>query len=154
MEAITKYKANDGSEWATAEQAEAREVMIREVNIAMLILVSKPTDMDFANGHGYIQQEAEKILDAKRELYKIANREGVLKHWIDRQKNDHGKTDEDFITCHPSWFSRMLDGSHRPLDAAYSRLYCIDEQNREWGQPYYAINPDKGEQVCLNPENL
>lgn len=27
---------------------------------------------------------------------------------------------------------------------------CIDEQFREWGQPYFAVNPDKGKQICIN----
>jgi hypothetical protein len=27
---------------------------------------------------------------------------------------------------------------------------CIDESGKEWGQPYFAVNPDKGENICLN----
>lgn len=86
--------------------------------------------------------------DVKSELFRIADQDGVLKRWIDSQRKDHGKTDEDLIrNTHCSWFSRMLDGSHRPLDKGYYRLQCIDAENREWNQPFFAANPGEGEDV-------
>ena len=142
MHAITKYVANDRSEWNTVEDAEKRDELIIDVKVATSILKEAPDDMEFANGHGYVQQRPEIIQNVKESLYALANRDGVLKWWIDGQKKDRGKTDSDLINnCHPSYFCRMLDGGHGPLSEAYNRLCRIDEQNREWGQPYYAINP-------------
>jgi hypothetical protein len=80
------------------------------------------------------------LLWVREQLFAIANQDGVLKWWIDDQKKK-GQTDAELIACHPSWFCRMLDGGHAPLDRAYNRLCCIDEQNREWNQPYFAMNP-------------
>lgn len=48
------------------------------------------------------------------------------------------------------WIGRYFDdGGHNCLYEAWSRLRCIDEKGREWGQPYYALNPEKGEQKSL-----
>lgn len=151
MKKITKYQANDGSEWKTKEDAEKRDILIVEVEAAMSPLQPNPGTIEFANGHGFVRQDVVAVANVRKNLYAIARRDGVLKWWIDQQKAQHGQTDEGLMAVHPSWFSRMLDGAHRPLDRAYSRLCCIDDQYREWGQPYFASHPDKGEQVPLTP---
>ena len=42
-------------------------------------------------------------------------------------------------------------GANRDTDGPVGRLIwlwqCLDEQDRQWGQPYFAIHPDKGQQV-------
>ena len=147
METVTRYKAEDGSEWQLREDAEKRDAMVKECNSAMAYLKDQPDDL---NWEGYIQQDYAAIESVKACLFQIANQDGVLKWWIDDQKNTHGKTQNQFIfNTHPSWFGRMLDGGHGPLAKAYHRLCCIDDQNREWNQLYFAINPSKGKQVCV-----
>jgi hypothetical protein len=147
MEKVIRYKANDGSEWDSAGPCEARDEMIREVDAAMKLL--KPTPND-CNWKGYVQQSEAAVTQCKELLYAIANREGVLKWWIDGQKREHGKTDSDFIyRVHASWFGRMLDGGHEPLGSAYGRLCSIDDKFREWNQPYYASHPEQGEMICV-----
>jgi hypothetical protein len=121
--------------------------MITEVNRAMSLLKETPKE---CNWKGYVQQNATAVIRCKEMLFAIANQEGVLKWWIDRQKQDHGRSDFDLIhTTHASWFGRMLDGGHDPLGRAYSRLCSIDDQNREWNQPYFALNPSEGVPVCV-----
>lgn len=136
----TKYVAKDGSEWENEEGALNRENLIDEVNKIMQELKPTPTKL---NWKGYIQQNPSVVESVKRKLYNIANRDGILKWWLDYQKTEHGNTDESLIKCHPSWFCRMLDGSHTPLDKAYSRLWCIDDNCREYNQPYYALHPEE-----------
>ena len=147
MEQITKWKANDGSEWDSQEKCIARGRMIEDVDRAMAVLKPHPTDL---NWEGYVQHDQKTLLECKRALFKISNQEGVLKWWIDKQKVEHGKTEKDLIeSCHPSHFCRMLDGGNRPLDRGYSRLCCIDENLREWNQPFFALNPEKGKDLCV-----
>ena len=147
MEKVIRYKANDGSEWDSAGPCEARDEMIREVDDAMKLL--KPTP-DECNWKGYVQQCRFSVARCKADLYEVAKQEGVLKWWIDSQKNDHGKNDVQLINeVHPSWFGRMLDGGHAPLSDAYHRLCCIDSEFREWNQPYFANNPQDAEMVCV-----
>jgi len=147
MQVVTRYKANDGSEWQSEDDCKSRDSMIAEVALAMSTLKATPTD---CNWKGYVQQDANTVKRCKETLFAIANREGVLKWWIDRQKQEHGKTDADLIcNTHASWFGRMLDGGHDPLGRAYSRLCAIDADSREWNQPYYAMNPGEGEMVCV-----
>lgn len=145
MRAIKRYQAVDDSEWETAEEAEARDRMVADVTDALSEL--KPTP-DECNWNGYVQQDPDAIQRCREKLHAIANAEGVLKWWIDDQKQSWGKTDADIIALHPTWQGRMLDGGHVPLSRAYSRLCAIDEEGREWNQPYYAVNPEKGENIC------
>lgn len=146
MKEITKYEAPDGSQWATVEDCSAREKMVAEVDAAMANLKPKPKD---PNWDGYVQQSRQAVGDCLKALYRIANKKGVLKWWIDSQKKDHGKTDFDFLDCHPSWFERMLDGDHEPLSRAYGRMSAINEEYKEWNQPYFAMNAGTGEDVCV-----
>lgn len=146
MKTITKYRSEDGSEFSTKDKAIERDKLIVDVKSIMAKLKPVPPE---CNWDGYVQQEPSVIQEVKERLFEIADREGILKWWIDDQFSKHGKTHSDLITqCHASWFSRMLDGGNAPLSNAYDRLCLIDENLREWNQPYFALNPDKGEQIC------
>ena len=110
------------------------------VGYAMALL--KPTPLK-SNWSGYLQQNHDAVLNCKRGLFLIANTKGILASWIADQIT-HGKTVEQLISeTHPSWFGRMLDGGHRPLERAYGRLCCIDDLSREWNQPYYVAHPEE-----------
>jgi hypothetical protein len=128
-------------------EAAVRENMIGAVAGAINTLKNRPSDPNF---EGYIQQDEEQVMECKKLLFSIANTEGVLKWWIDKQIKNRGKTNCDLIkNCHPSWFGRMLDGGHQPLNQAYHRLCCLDDKFREWNQPYFAMNPGTGKRVCV-----
>lgn len=49
------------------------------------------------------------------------------------------------------WLKMM--GANResagPTGRLIHRMWCIDEDDREWGQPYFALNPGEGEEVAL-----
>lgn len=36
-----------------------------------------------------------------------------------------------------------------PIGELLHRMHCIDLNDREWGQPYFALNPGKGKMVAL-----
>lgn len=139
MKQITKYEAIDGSQWDTEAEAIDRDRMVEDVNRIMAPLGERPT------AHGkFVQRDADTILVIKAALFEIADREGVLKWWLDGQRKDHGRTNLQLIRdTHPSWFGRMLDGGHEPLSNAYHRLCCIDKRHRESDQPYFANESDK-----------
>ena len=150
MESITKYRAEDGSEWSTPEQAIEREKAIAEVRAAMTPLGEHPGSTAFTNGDGFIQHDKANVLKARFALYDLA-KAGPLKSWIEDQKTIFGKTDYQMaVEVHPSWFQRMLDGGCDPLYRAYCRILCIDDQCREWGQPYYAEHPHEAKMFQRN----
>lgn len=143
MEIITKYKAVDGSEFNTENQCLDYECLIRKVDNIMKDLPPLPKDegCEFTNGGGYVQHD--KICLRK---VKINLLEEIKKHinhkWVQQTIDDEN--------VHPSYVSRLIDDCGiRPLSKAWDRFNCIDELAREWGQPYFANNSDKGKQVKI-----
>lgn len=148
--AIQKWKSADGAEWDSEEHADQRDRLCEAVRLAMLPLGDKPSlpACGFENGAGYVQHTAAVVEQVKLRVFEVAKEK--LAWWLDSQKRDHGKTDYELaVVTHPSWHVRMLDGSCQPLESAYGRLSCIDKLNREWGQPFFALNPTEGKQVKL-----
>lgn len=39
--------------------------------------------------------------------------------------------------------------SNGPIGSLLYRAYCIDSKDREWGQPYFALNEGKGEMKAI-----
>lgn len=147
---ITKWKAADGSEWTSQDKADERELLILAVKEAMKPLGDKPNlpGCEFENGGGFVQHDPANVVRARLDLYEIAK--GPLGWWIRDQKEIHGKTDYALaVEIHVSWHLRMLDGGCDPLERAYGRIACIDDKHREWGQPFFGMNPEKGKQVQL-----
>jgi hypothetical protein len=140
MKTVTYYVAKDGSEHKTEAGAKERDALIRRVRAAMEPLGKQQRDPHcrFSNGGGYVPHSKEAIGKARAALI-VISREVLAWYFRDSKVNPE--------EAHASWFCRIIDGSCGPLDMAWSRLARIDELGREWGQMYYAINPDKGEQV-------
>lgn len=148
---VEAYQSIDNSLWHSKTEAEIQDEKVsmynkRKNEIDRIMAPLGPVfryeergqSCDFENGMGYVQHKIETILDIKRKLIKVG--ESTLKWWYDDQKATYNT---DFMQVHPSWFLRLLDGSDISLEKAWSRLACIDNQGREWGQQYYANNPDK-----------
>lgn len=138
MEEIRKYRADDGAEFNNEGACIAHEALCAEINEIMATLPKRPKDdaCKFSNGHGYLQHTAEKFWPARDALLRIGNR--LFPHkWFDQALADH--------TVHASWAGRLIDETSRPLARAWHRMMCVDKELREWGQPYYANNPDKAE---------
>jgi hypothetical protein len=95
----------------------------------------------FENGDGFIQHDRKTFLNVRHRLLEIFADE--CDHpWIKQALADD--------SVHPSGIARLLDdGGNRALQDAWHRIYCTDEQFREWGQPFFRMNPHQAKQVCL-----
>lgn len=132
MEKITQYKASDGRIFSDETKCLQYEADVVQINEIMSQLKPRVEDdgCSFTNGGGYIQQTKQAHDGVYKGLYKIGTKL--------------------FGFPHLGMMGRCADDSdHRAFSAAYTRYICIDEQHKEWGQPYYAINPGKGVQKEL-----
>jgi hypothetical protein len=138
MKAIVKYKAIDGREFITMKDCTDYELLIDRVETIMSRLPKLPKndECDFANGHGYIQHDKEILLSVWNNL--LEEFKSKIDHkWLDESKD---------MKSHPSWVSRLVgDYGIAPYERAWYRMHCVDKECREFGQPFYATNPDKAE---------
>lgn len=149
MEAITQYRAIDGSIWNDEATAIGRDELVTCVDAVMLPLGPKwvEKECDHANGGGYIQHNPNTVADVHSELLRLARKSSKrFDEWVTKQVT---KYDVNPADIGPDWCGRMLD-SDGPLSSGFYRLMCIDKKGREWGQPYYALHPNEGENRCLD----
>lgn len=139
MKTILRYQANDGAIFDSAEACTRYEDLCAEVTAIMAQLISLPLSerCHFGNGGGYIQQDPETFKKVRRSLLKLAQRECPHK-WIDQSIADD--------SIDPSWAGRIISDCSAPISRGWYRISCTDKRFREWGQPYFALNPSKGKQ--------
>ena len=135
MMPVTRFRANDGSEHQTPEAAKERDAVVAAIHEVEAPLGQRLDDCKFTNGGGYVQHDPKAVRQVTVNLLRLAVIE--MPRWAaDRPEMFNA------ATFRPGGFlGRLLDDSRSPLYRLYCRLWCIDEQNREWGQPYYAANP-------------
>jgi len=140
MKPVTRYEANDGAIFTTEEAALKRDAIIEQVKEAMRLMPDLPKDenCDFANGDGYYQHDLKALESTRKMLLEVFKSNGFADNWAALKNVTYEQWQ-----VHPSNFIRMIDGSCSPLEKAYYRLWNIDAQGREFGQPYYANNPEK-----------
>ena len=143
MKTITKFKAIDGKEFTDKDECVNYELLIERVNNVMSLLPPIPNNdgCSFSNGDGFLQHKKENLTKVRLQILEVC-KEHINHDWIQQTVDDD--------TVDPSWVARLL-GDHgiRPLQDAWYRFSCIDKLSREWGQPYYANNPEKGKQVSV-----
>lgn len=143
MRKIQKWCAKDGAEFFEEEQCRSYERHCRAVKEAMEPMGKRPPGCSFSNGSGYLQHTKEEFIAVRRKLLEIA-KEFTDHRWI-QDSIDKG------LTVHPSYAGRIIsECTTIPLDRAWSRIMCVDKNFREWGQPYYAENPNEAKQIRLN----
>ena len=144
MKTITKFRAIDGKEFNNENECLDYENLISKVNNIMKTLPSLPKDdgCSFSNGNGYIQHD--KMILRKVQINLLKEIKNHIDHkWIQQTIDDEN--------VHPSYVGRLVgDYDIKPLNKAWNRFMCIDKLGREWGQPYYASNPNEGKQICIN----
>lgn len=144
MKAITRYQADDGSEFRTAEDAAAHDVLCVKIAEAMKPLGERPKQpaCAFENGQlGYIQHDVETVDGVARTLIELAK--PYLPSLADMLvwKN----------VVHPSHPSRAISEGPQVLWKAWFRIESIDSMGREFGQPYFKNNPgDCSAECCLD----
>lgn len=135
METITKFRAYNGAEFNAEEKCRIYESNCRKADAIVSKLPERPDDLDFSNGHGFIQHDPEIFKKVRRKLLEQANDECEHK-WFTQSIEDE--------SCHPSWAHRIIsEACTKNLNDAWYRILCTDFEFREWGQPYYAANPNQ-----------
>lgn len=134
MKIKTYYIADDNTEHETMEQAKDHNIFIADIAKAIEPLGKryKGQYCDYENGSGYVQHNPISVLEAKKNIIAICKIKVPHKIW-----------DYPAGEIHPHSFAcRLLSERNSFLYAAWRRFMMIDEQGREWGQPYYASHPE------------
>lgn len=143
MKKIEKYKAIDGTEFNNENECLDYENLIKKVDNIMAELPPLPKDdgCRFSNGEGFVQHNKTILRKVQINLLKLAQKH-IDHKWLQQTIDDEN--------VHPSYVGRLIDDYNiRPLNKAWHRFMCIDKLGREWGQPYFALNPNEGKQVCV-----
>ena len=143
MKEIIKYVAKDNTEFTDKAKCIAHEDTIDRVDAILQRLPKLPEDdgCKFVNGGGYIKHDRKVLLSVWNDL--IDEFKKVIDHkWMDESKD---------MKADASWVGKLVgDYDIKPYWKAWNRMSCIHrESSREFGQPYYANNPDKAEQFEL-----
>lgn len=129
MKQIAKWQASDGSEWVLPEDAAKREDLLAAIADAMAPLGAERRIRDGQ----YVQHDPETVLGCRVAILRLAAKqfpgESIFRH-------------EPPEEVHPfSIAGRILDDCGGPLNRAWGRFMRIDDQGREWEQPYFTTNP-------------
>jgi hypothetical protein len=123
MRPITKYRADDGSEWDTADCARRRDSLHAAVTAALAGLGTWPA----LGSKAYVQHRAATVRAARAMFAAVARafEPTMLAEIPDDWHPDFGP------------WGRILSDGDGPLARAYMRFACIDDAGREWQQPYF-----------------
>jgi hypothetical protein len=137
---VEYYQATDGKRFNDEKQASKYQKIVDKVEAFNKTIISRPTDMNFSNGQGYIQHPPGTYNKVENILVALSN------EYLDRD----GKSNQ--FTCMSYVLGRTLDDSDiYVLNELCTRLMCIDKKtNREYGQSYYALHPEKCKAGKLN----
>lgn len=140
MKEVTRYQSNDGKIWEDAMNAQKRDNQIELTKIAMKPLDTGSLDINNSNSRGYIIHKMENIRTTKKSLIELS-KSNLPEGWLENSSVTP-------MDIHPSYFARFIDNDG-PLSRAWSRMCCIDDEGKEYGQMFYAINPDKADGGCI-----
>lgn len=131
MKPITIYEAPDGSRFDTQPQCLRYEEMLLAIKRVELSLGGTPPD---SNGGTFVQHTRDQIAEFDREFEKI-----IRNYFSNEQADSYRRQPTGFV-----W--RVLSDSNTPFNTAICkagyRRQAIDSRLREWGQIYYANNPN------------
>jgi hypothetical protein len=132
------FKAVDGAMFASAMKCQQYEAMLTDIKRIMKPLGRLPKDphCNFANGEGYLQHNPIDVRGIKNQLVAFGRKylhinEAIGFDMAGRYFDDSG----------------VNPGRKQTLYRAWYRLACCDVYGREWGQMFFAINPDKGKNI-------
>lgn len=134
MKIVNKYESTDGLTFESAESCMKHEEGLFACAKIMIDLPERPDDINFSNGEGYVQHDIELALTVRNELLSLA------KTHYDHRAFDEVK--EYGLEARGSIVGRLIDDACPScIKDAWYRFMCIDNNGREWGQPYYASKP-------------
>ena len=139
MKKVERYESRDGVLWESEDKAEKHEAFLDEIDVIKQLLPPLPKDegCHFANGHGYIQHTRESFNAYKVAILQLGGEicYAPMKEWAN----------EPDSVANMGIAGRYFDDGNHHLYRLWHRVMCTDGNYREWGQPYFALNPDKGE---------
>ena len=129
MKTVSKFVANDGTEFDSKEKCLKYENLINQLKDIFNQLPEKPNTTGFSNGDGYIQHDKKIFNRAVKQFYKLAceYHEGLNKY----EYNTYG-------------FWRFLDDSNS-IFYSYGQRFMNTDMNtyREYGQGYFKAHPEE-----------
>lgn len=133
----------------TEQRAERDKAALDRIALSQKLLPQIPTAPSFIAGGGYVQHNAEAFREYRAELLHVATME------IPKERARLEKAIEigDALPA-SSFVERVIDeqGS-RQLRDAWHRVLCTNSATfREYGQPYYALNPHEATGGAIRPE--
>ncbi len=141
MKTITKYKADDGTEWTEEAQAMRRDELVAKVAAVMEPLGTVPKRV--SDGEGWLQHDPAIVIAAKQ---------GILDLCKPDFANSFPQFNEPAAKVHPlSIIGRILDDCpDDPRSRAWNRFCRIDPEGREHQQPFFAYTGGPAvEHVCV-----
>lgn len=127
MKTITMYESDDGGLFR-----DLGACLKRDAEVAICRAVLSPLGDVRLEHNEYVQHDPAVVVAVRAAFVRAAP-----------LKTANGYAEalraiESGATLATSLIGRLLDA--QPWDRAWGRLCCIDEQGREWNQPYFAIN--------------
>lgn len=107
----------------------------------------KGYEMDFSGGKGFVQHNVDKVNEVTIKIIELAYANGNYGEDEKRLKETIENVPLKMFRQN-SIVGRYLDSTE--FSFAWSRLVRIDYKGREFGQAYFAINPEKATLECLN----
>lgn len=144
MRQIVKYKADDGVEFFSMADCVQHEGNVNAAALIMSTLPKRPTSPAFSCGSGYVQHIQGELITVRNKFLEFS-KVYCTHPWIDQ-----GLEDDRPCIGHTGVARILSESLPKSVHVHWFRFVCIDKHFREWGQPYYALNPDKGMQVRLN----
>lgn len=132
---ILKIESQEGRIFDTSSECVKYERIYSQIiNLLSDLFDYKDDSLDFANGRGYIQHPPGTRYKLEVELVKLTN------EYL-----------EENFTLGQGMIHRYIDDcNHKLLKKLSYKITCMDKRDREYGQPYFAINPDKCVDIKLN----
>lgn len=141
MEAVTRFKTFDGELFETDAEAQEHEAYLMKVKDVENMLHPLPQNdgCSFANGDGYIQHTKEAFNAYKAAILELGGKHvhSAMTEWAKNPDEVHNM----------GIAGRYFDDGDHGLYKLWNRVMCTDADFREWGQPFFALNPGKGKMV-------
>lgn len=132
---IKTYQTDDGCIFSTLVEAEKYDVLLQTCNeIEAKLMTTPEDDMDFANGTGWIQHPKGSKITLGMNLLNLTN-----KHFNTSYINLDGMAKKIIHSSRVSCLNHL-----------FNRYTCISNDDREFGQIFFAEHPNKAKGGQIN----
>ena len=128
---MVRWQMDDGTMFKKKSDAEKYDYYLQKVKNLLDHLPMKAKN----NKEGYIQHSPGIGHFLEKELVKLGNK--------------YFETSFEHFSYPLGRYIR--DNNMKCLERLLNVVSCMDDDDRQWNQPYYAQHPEKGTQIQLNP---